>query len=145
MSEYRVSHCHRIALENKFCRSYRYTLCSIAIYHYCIVMFLKQSIDTFKFPSLNMCVGIVRQSRSIVKCYDEMCGDIVVSDELRKMLLLDDSNNYDVYSEKDRSEFLFRIFKHVCLGGSVCQVMIHSCLHVCILTNPCILYICIAV
>lgn len=66
--------------------------------------------------------GIVRQSGSIMKCYDEMYGDIMVSDELRKMLLLDDSDNYEVYSEDDRSEFLFRIFKHICLGGSVCQV-----------------------
>ena len=66
--------------------------------------------------------GIVRQSGSIVKCYDEMYGDIMISDELRKMLLMDDSDNYDVFSEEDRSEFLFKIFKHVCLGGSVCQV-----------------------
>ena len=66
--------------------------------------------------------GIVRQSGSIVKCYDEMYGDIMISDELRKMLLLDDSDNYEVYSEGDRAEFLFRIFKHICLGGSVCQV-----------------------
>ena len=73
-----------------------------------------------------MCAGIVRQSQSIVKCYDEMCGDIVVSDELRKMLLLEESDNYAVYSEKERSEFLFQIFKHVCLGGSVCQVMIEN-------------------
>ena len=66
--------------------------------------------------------GIVRQSRSIVKCYDEMYGDIMISDELRKMLLMEESDNYEVYSEKDRSEFLFHIFKHICLGGSVCQV-----------------------
>ena len=70
-----------------------------------------------------MYTGIVRESKSIVKCYDEMYGDIMISDELRKLLLLDDSDNYEVYSEKDRSEFLFRIFKHICLGGSVCQVI----------------------
>ena len=37
------------------------------------------------------------------------------------MLLLDDSDNYDVYSDSERDEFLFRLFKHVCLGGSICQ------------------------
>ena len=68
-------------------------------------------------------IGIVRESKSIVKCYDEMYGDIMISDELRKMLLQDNSDNYEVYSEKDRSEFLFCIFKHICLGGSVCQVI----------------------
>ena len=38
------------------------------------------------------------------------------------MFLMDDSDNYEVYSEEDRTEFLFCIFKHICLGGSVCQV-----------------------
>ena len=74
------------------------------------------------FPQLFLSTGIVRQSGSIVKCYDDMYGDIMISDELRKMLLMEDSDNYDVFSEKDRSEFLFEIFKHICLGGSVCQV-----------------------
>ena len=46
----------------------------------------------------------------------------MISDELRKMFLMDDSDNYEVYSEEDRTEFLFCIFKHICLGGSVCQV-----------------------
>jgi len=77
---------------------------------------------TQKDYSYFICAGIVRQSGSIVKCYDEMYGDIIISDELRKMLLLDDSDNYGIYNEEDRSEFLFRIFKHICLGGSVCQV-----------------------
>lgn len=79
-----------------------------------IIVVTKQHVYHFK--------GIVRQSGSIVKCYDEMYGDIMISDELRKMLLLDDSDNYEVYSEGDRAEFLFRIFKHICLGGTVCQV-----------------------
>ena len=38
-----------------------------------------------------------------------------------QMLLLEDSDNYDLYSEGERSEFLFHLFKHLCLGGSVCQ------------------------
>ena len=87
------------------------------------------------YANINVYTGIVRQSKSIVKCYDEMYGDIIISDELRKMLLLDDSDHYEVYSEKDRSEFLFRIFKHICLGGSVCQVnltvttvSLHACI-----------------
>ncbi|XP_065888835.1 cilia- and flagella-associated protein 300-like [Dysidea avara] len=88
----------------------------------------KTTAETVPATSLSMSffdrltsAGIVRQSGSIVKCYDEMYGDIMISDELRKMLLMDDSDNYDVFSEEDRSEFLFKIFKHVCLGGSVCQ------------------------
>ena len=38
-----------------------------------------------------------------------------------KMLLLDDSDNYDVYTESEREEFLFLLFRHICLGGAVCQ------------------------
>ena len=37
------------------------------------------------------------------------------------MLLLDDSENYDIFSDAEREEFLFRLFKHLCLGGEVCQ------------------------
>ena len=36
-------------------------------------------------------------------------------------LLLEDSDNYDIFSEADRQEFLFVLFKHLCLGGAVCQ------------------------
>jgi len=38
-----------------------------------------------------------------------------------QMLLLEDSDNYDMFTEEERSEFLFRLFRHLCLGGAVCQ------------------------
>ncbi|KAJ8309761.1 hypothetical protein KUTeg_011626 [Tegillarca granosa] len=65
--------------------------------------------------------NIVRSTGSIQKCFDEFCGDFTVSDELRKMLLIDDSDNYCIYSDSERDEFLFRLFKHLCLGGQYCQ------------------------
>jgi len=37
------------------------------------------------------------------------------------MLLLDDSDNYSLFSEDERGEFLFRLFRHLCLGGAICQ------------------------
>ena len=37
-------------------------------------------------------------------------------------LIMEDSSNYDVFSEKDRSEFMFRVFCHITLGGPVNQV-----------------------
>ena len=37
------------------------------------------------------------------------------------MLLLEDSDNYDMYTQSEREEFLFLLFRHICLGGSVCQ------------------------
>jgi hypothetical protein len=68
--------------------------------------------------------GIVRESGVIVKCFDEMCDDFLVSDELRKVLIIKDSENYDIFGAKDRSEFLFKVFTHITLGGPVNQVYV---------------------
>lgn len=37
------------------------------------------------------------------------------------MLLEEDSDNYHLVSPCDRQEFLFRLFKHIALGGELCQ------------------------
>ncbi|CAI8019472.1 Cilia- and flagella-associated protein 300 [Geodia barretti] len=65
--------------------------------------------------------GIVRENGAIVKCFDEMYDNFLVSDELRKVLIIKDSENYDVFGAKDRSEFLFKVFTHITLGGPVNQ------------------------
>ena len=39
-----------------------------------------------------------------------------------KVLLLEEAETYPMFSDADRSEFIFLIFKHLCLGGQVCQV-----------------------
>ncbi|XP_040400108.1 cilia- and flagella-associated protein 300 isoform X2 [Cygnus olor] len=65
--------------------------------------------------------GLVRETGHIVKCYDEYYDDILISDELRKVLLLEDSDHYDLFSQSDRKEFLFCLFKHLCIGGALCQ------------------------
>jgi hypothetical protein len=64
---------------------------------------------------------IARENGAIRKCFDEYYEDIQISDELRKMLLIEDSDNYDMYTDKERNEFLFRLFKHLCLGAYCCQ------------------------
>lgn len=65
--------------------------------------------------------GIVRESGNIKKCFDEYFEDFVISDELRKVLLLEEAETYPIFSDADRNEFIFLIFKHLCLGGQVCQ------------------------
>ncbi|KAL7853874.1 hypothetical protein AOLI_G00207180 [Acnodon oligacanthus] len=75
----------------------------------------KVSVDIFE-PIFSS--GIVRPSGHIVKCYHEVNPDF---DELRMMLLEEDSDNYHVVSPCDRQEFLFRLFKHIVLGGELCQ------------------------
>ncbi|XP_006887381.1 PREDICTED: uncharacterized protein C11orf70 homolog [Elephantulus edwardii] len=64
---------------------------------------------------------IVRDSGHIVKCLDSFCDPFLISDELRKVLLMEDSEKYEIFSQPDRDEFLFRLFKHLCLGGALCQ------------------------
>ncbi|OBS78317.1 hypothetical protein A6R68_19294 [Neotoma lepida] len=65
--------------------------------------------------------NIVRESGHIVKCLDSFCDPFLISDELRKVLLMEDSEKYEVFSPLEREEFLFCLFKHLCLGGSLCQ------------------------
>ncbi|XP_063813083.1 cilia- and flagella-associated protein 300 [Pseudophryne corroboree] len=65
--------------------------------------------------------NIVREGGCITKCLDEYMDDFTISDELRKVLLLEDSEKFDIFSPSDREEFLFLLFKHLCLGGAVCQ------------------------
>ncbi|KAM7084818.1 cilia- and flagella-associated protein 300 isoform 2-T2 [Molossus nigricans] len=64
---------------------------------------------------------IVRDSGHIVKCLDSFCDPFLISDELRKVLLVEDSEKYEIFSQPDREEFLFCLFKHLCLGGALCQ------------------------
>ncbi|XP_043360124.1 transcriptional coactivator YAP1 isoform X5 [Dermochelys coriacea] len=65
--------------------------------------------------------GVVRETGYIVKCYDDYYDGIPISDELRKVLLLEDSDHFDLFSQSNREEFLFCLFKHLCLGGTLCQ------------------------
>lgn len=67
------------------------------------------------------CKGVVRETGHIVKCFDEYYDDIPIADELRKVLLVEDSDHYDLFSYLEREEFLFCLFKHLCLGGALCQ------------------------
>eukprot|EP00899_Mesostigma_viride_P006948 jgi/Mesvir1/16254/Mv08502-RA.1 len=65
--------------------------------------------------------GVVRSNGSIKKCMDQEVDGFMVSDELREMLLCEDSEKFCMYSQTERSEFLFRIFIHLALGGSMNQ------------------------
>ncbi|KAK2827277.1 hypothetical protein Q7C36_018203 [Tachysurus vachellii] len=75
----------------------------------------KVSVDIFD-PIFSS--GIVHPSGHTAKCFHAVHHDF---DELRMMLLEEDSDNYHVVSPCDRQEFLFRLFKHIALGGELCQ------------------------
>jgi len=46
---------------------------------------------------------------------------VPIYDILRESLLMEDSEKYAAFSEVDRKEFLFRIFKHIVTGGAANQ------------------------
>ncbi|XP_047461495.1 cilia- and flagella-associated protein 300 [Mugil cephalus] len=62
--------------------------------------------------------GILRPSGHVVKCFHDVHPDY---DELRKMLQDDCSEHYHAVGREEREEFLFCLFKHLCLGGELCQ------------------------
>lgn len=37
------------------------------------------------------------------------------------MLQEEDSDQYRVFGREERAELLFRLFKHLCVGGELCQ------------------------
>lgn len=44
-----------------------------------------------------------------------------MSDELRKCLVMPVAETYDIFEESDRKQFIFHVFKALCLGGKLCQ------------------------
>nr|XP_057922037.1 cilia- and flagella-associated protein 300 [Doryrhamphus excisus] len=62
--------------------------------------------------------GIVGTSGRIAVCFHEVYPDY---DKLREMLQDEDSEHYYVVGRAERGEFLFHLFKHLCLGGELNQ------------------------
>ncbi|CAD5116654.1 DgyrCDS5522 [Dimorphilus gyrociliatus] len=65
--------------------------------------------------------GVAKESGALCKCLDEYIDEFIASDELRKMMLSEESDYYDIFDESEKSELLFRLFRHLCIGGQVCQ------------------------
>lgn len=65
--------------------------------------------------------GVLRENGNIVKCLDEYVDNFIVSDDLRKCLLMPEFEFYDIFSDVERKEFIFHVFKSLCLGGKLCQ------------------------
>ncbi|KAJ3173440.1 hypothetical protein HDU87_007601 [Geranomyces variabilis] len=64
---------------------------------------------------------VIRRDGEIIKCLDEYHESFLVADELRKCLLVRDSDNYELFNDADRDEFIFCLFKALALGGKLCQ------------------------
>mmetsp|Transcript_8636 Transcript_8636/g.14862 ORF Transcript_8636/g.14862 Transcript_8636/m.14862 type:complete len:263 (-) Transcript_8636:311-1099(-) len=57
----------------------------------------------------------------LVKRMDDLREGFQVSDNLRQMLLCEESDNAELYTPAERSELLWRLFEHISLGGPCCQ------------------------
>jgi len=64
--------------------------------------------------------GVVRNG-SITGCYDAQCGDVIVSDVLRKLLLDESAEEWDLFSAAERSELIFHVMQRLAIGGGMNQ------------------------
>ncbi len=64
---------------------------------------------------------IVPENKAIKMMLEEKVKGIMVADKLRNCLINEESEGYMTFNEDDRKEFLFKVFMHLVLGGSMCQ------------------------
>lgn len=66
--------------------------------------------------------GVTRcDGESIVQCHEEDVRGFLIDDNLRNVILNEESKYYKLYSDSERKQLLWRIFCHLCLGGQWCQ------------------------
>lgn len=65
--------------------------------------------------------GVVYESGAIKKCLEDYYDDVPVADELRKALIVEDSDNYSIFTDEEREELLFKLLQHFVVGGPYCQ------------------------
>lgn len=65
--------------------------------------------------------GLCTRDGYVKKDYEDYYEEILIPDKLKQALLLEDSENYCVFNEETRNEFLFHIFRRLVIGGSLCQ------------------------
>ncbi|XP_066938927.1 cilia- and flagella-associated protein 300-like [Macrobrachium rosenbergii] len=65
--------------------------------------------------------NVLREDGEIIQCFEEYHEDLILNDNLKKVLVQEEGEFWDVYSEEERNELLFHLFKLVVLGGECCQ------------------------
>uniref|UniRef100_A0A8D9FB86 Cilia- and flagella-associated protein 300 n=1 Tax=Cacopsylla melanoneura TaxID=428564 RepID=A0A8D9FB86_9HEMI len=65
--------------------------------------------------------GIVMREYDLRQCLHTEVDGFLIADKLRKLLLDPDEEETPLFTDAERSEFLFCLFKHLCLGGQWCQ------------------------
>jgi len=66
------------------------------------------------FDRLSTCDPmIVREKGSIVKCMDKYVDGFAIQDMLRDMLLSEESENAELFSEEEKGQLLYRLLYHM--------------------------------
>lgn len=72
------------------------------------------------FDRLYTC-DAVRSNGNMVGCFPEYVDSFTINQEVGKVLLMDDSDHYDIFSDAERNELMFKLFQHLTLGGPLNQ------------------------
>mmetsp|Transcript_71311 Transcript_71311/g.133385 ORF Transcript_71311/g.133385 Transcript_71311/m.133385 type:complete len:267 (-) Transcript_71311:155-955(-) len=65
--------------------------------------------------------GALTSSGHISGRFEEDWDGVPIVNLIREAVLMEESELYDAFTEKDRREFLFRVFSHVVFGGAINQ------------------------
>ncbi|XP_074111603.1 cilia- and flagella-associated protein 300 [Cotesia typhae] len=76
---------------------------------------------TFFDKLKNLDNNIIHATGNIRQKFDDFVDGILVSDNLRAMLLDEESNEYNLYTPDERNEFIFKLFQLLVIGGEYCQ------------------------
>jgi len=70
-------------------------------------------------------LNLVSKDGTIRQNYEERFEGILLGDRVRQALLWEDGEDYESYealqADKYQKEFIFRLFQHIAIGGSICQ------------------------
>merc|ERR1719214_221685 len=69
--------------------------------------------------------GAIGHTGHIKGRVEEDLDGVPIHNLIREVILMEESEMYDAFSEKERKEFLFRIFSHIIFGGASNQYEDH--------------------
>jgi len=65
--------------------------------------------------------GIVRLGGNLIQCMEDQIAGFYINDHLRRLLLDESAEQYNLYNKSERNEFIFKLLMHLALGGKWCQ------------------------
>ncbi|GAB5358389.1 hypothetical protein AAMO2058_000453000 [Amorphochlora amoebiformis] len=83
---------------------------------------LKTTVTNMSFFDRIKDEGLVTSSNKIRGCFDEIMDDVTCNTLLRKALFDENDEHYEIFSDSERSELIFKLFRLLVFGGGgMCQ------------------------